>query len=166
MTIVAGAGEVWDDFVQRTVEMNLSGVECLSAIPGTVGAAPVQNIGAYGQEAASTIVSVNAYDTRDNQFVTISNAECDFAYRHSIFRGRWAGRYIITSVTFNLSRYQSQPPFYAAIQRYLDEHDIHDYSPQTLREVVMKIRFDKLPDPKARPNTGSFFDYGDRKSVV
>lgn len=157
VNIVVGAGETWDDFVRRAVEMGLSGVECLSAIPGTVGAAPVQNIGAYGQEVASTIVSVNAYDARDNEFTTIDNIECEFAYRHSIFRGRWAGRYIITSVKFKLSRRELQPPFYAAIQRYLDEHDIGEHSPQTLRDVVMKIRFDKLPDPQKRPNTGSFF---------
>lgn len=157
VVISVGAGEIWDDFVRRTVDMGLSGVECLSAIPGTVGAAPVQNIGAYGQEAASTVVSVNAYDTKENIFTTIENKDCHFSYRYSIFRGSEAERYIITSVTFSLTHDVLQPPFYAGIQRYLDAHNIHDYSPQTLRNVVMKIRFDKLPDPKKLPNTGSFF---------
>ena len=157
VTIAVGAGENWDEFVRQTVQRDLSGVECLSAIPGTVGAAPVQNIGAYGQEVATTIVSVNAYDTRENAFVTLTNAECEFAYRHSIFRGREAGRYIITSVIFRLNHQPTQPPFYAAIQRYIDEHNIDEYTPQVLRNIVTRIRADKLPDPAQHPHPGSFF---------
>lgn len=156
-TIKIGAGEEWDQVVARTVDMNLIGIECLSAIPGTAGAAPVQNIGAYGQEVAETLVSLEAYDTRDSQHVTLSNEQCGFSYRHSIFRGEYAGRYIITSITLRLYKAAPQPPFYKAVQDYLDAHTITLYTAKTLRDAVMAIRKDKLPDPKERPNNGSFF---------
>ena len=157
VTIKVGAGENWDDVVNRTVEMNLTGIECLSAIPGTAGAAPVQNIGAYGQEVAETIISVEAYDKQTDQMVALSNADCQFSYRYSIFRGDEMGRYIITSVTFKLYKATPQPPFYKAVQDYLDANSITIYTPQALRDAVMAIRFEKLPDPKERPNNGSFF---------
>ncbi len=156
-TIKVGAGENWDEVVRRTVEMNLSGIECLSAIPGTAGAAPVQNIGAYGQEVAETIVSLEAYDETTDQIVTLTNQECHFSYRFSIFRGEQMGRYIITSVTFKLFKATPQPPFYKAVQDYLDANSITIYTPQVLRDTVMTIRKEKLPDPTERPNNGSFF---------
>lgn len=155
--IKIGAGENWDDVVRRTVEMGLSGIECLSSIPGTAGAAPVQNIGAYGQEVAETIISLEAYDCINKQQVTLSNETCKFSYRYSIFRGESMGRYIITSVTLRLYKATPQPPFYKAVQDYLDAHSITIYTPQTLRDAVIAIRADKLPDPKERPNNGSFF---------
>jgi UDP-N-acetylmuramate dehydrogenase len=155
--IKIGAGEIWDDVVKRTVDMNLSGIEALSAIPGTAGAAPVQNIGAYGQEISDTIQSVEAYDTATDTFVTLSASDCGFAYRHSIFRGDAAGRYVIVSITIRLYKTAPQPPFYAAIQKYFDEHDITLYTPQVVRDTVMAIRTDKLPDPAVMPNSGSFF---------
>lgn len=157
VTIKVGAGENWDDVVGRTVDMNLSGIEALSAIPGTAGAAPVQNIGAYGQEIADTIQSVEAYDTATDTFVTLSSSDCGFSYRHSIFRGDAAGRYVITSITIRLYKTAPQPPFYAAIQKYFDEHGITLYTPQVVRDTVIAIRADKLPDPKVTPNSGSFF---------
>ncbi len=157
ITIKVGAGEVWDDFVKRTIDMRLSGVEALSLVPGTVGAAPVQNVGAYGQEVAETIVEVHAFDSTNNQFVTITNVDCDFGYRDSIFRGRESGRYGITHVIFRLFKSTPQPPFYAAVQQYLDENNITLYTPQIIRDVVTAIRTEKLPDPKERPNAGSFF---------
>lgn len=157
VTIKVGAGEIWDDVVKRTVDMNLTGIECLSAIPGTAGAAPVQNIGAYGQEVAETIVSLEAYDEQTDQIVTLTNADCQFSYRYSIFRGDQMGRYIITSVTFKLYRAAPQPPFYKGVQDYLDAHSITIYTPQVLRDAVTAIRADKLPDPDERPNNGSFF---------
>ena len=152
-----GAGENWDDVVKRTVDLNLSGIEAMSAIPGTAGAAPVQNVGAYGQEIADTLVSLEAYDITSDKFVTLQAADCGFSYRHSIFRGDAAGRYIITSVTLRLYKTAPQPPFYAAVQKYLDEHAITLYTPQVIRDVVIAIRKDKLPDPDHTPNTGSFF---------
>jgi UDP-N-acetylmuramate dehydrogenase len=155
--IKIGAGENWDEVVKRTVEMNLSGIEAMSAIPGTAGAAPVQNVGAYGQEIADSLVSLEAYDIANDAFVTLSAAECGFAYRHSIFRGEAAGRYVILTITLRLYKASPTPPFYAAVQKYLDEHAITLYTPQVIRDAVIAIRTDKLPDPKKLPNTGSFF---------
>lgn len=156
-TIKIGAGENWDDAVRRTVEMNLSGIEAMSAIPGTAGAAPVQNVGAYGQEIADTLISLEAYDTQESQHVTLQAADCEFSYRHSIFRGRAAGRYIITSITIKLYKSAPQPPFYAAVQAYFDANNITLFTPQIVRDAVIAIRKDKLPDPTITPNTGSFF---------
>ena len=156
-TIKIGAGENWDSVVKRTVDMNLIGIECLSAIPGTAGAAPVQNIGAYGQEVAETLISLEAYDIQDGQHVTLTNEQCGFSYRHSIFRGESAGRYIITSITLRLYKAAPQPPFYRAVQDYLDTNNVTLYTAKALRDAVMAIRKDKLPDPKERPNNGSFF---------
>jgi len=156
-TIHIGAGEMWDDMVKKTVDMQLSGIETLSAIPGTVGAAPVQNIGAYGEEVADTLVSLTAYDSQTDTFVTLQNADCGFSYRHSIFRGDQKGRYAITSVTLRLFKTIPQPPFYDALQAYFDEHDIHTFTLQIVRDAVIAIRANKLPDPKVLPNAGSFF---------
>ena len=156
-TIKIGAGESWDTAVARTVQMNLSGIEAMSAIPGTVGAAPVQNIGAYGQEVSETIVSVEAYDTLNDAFITLQQADCEFNYRHSIFRGSEKGRYIITSVTFEFSKNQPAPPFYDSLQQYIDEHSIQLITHQSIRDAVIEIRKDKLPDPAVKPSAGSFF---------
>lgn len=156
-TIKIGAGENWDDAVKRTVDLNLSGIEAMSAIPGTTGAAPVQNVGAYGQEIAETLVSLEAYDRQSDSFVTLQNNECGFSYRHSIFRGEAAGRYIITSITLLLYKTPPQPPFYKAVQDYFDANNITMYTPAAIRDAVIAIRTDKLPDPALLPNTGSFF---------
>lgn len=156
-TIKLGAGEIWDSVVKRTVDMRLSGIEAMSAIPGTVGGAPVQNVGAYGQEIADTMVDLTAYDSQTNQIVTLKNSECGFSYRHSIFRGEAADRYVITSVTLKLSKNLPQPPFYDALQKYLDEHGTTIFTHQVIRDAVIAIRADKLPDPDKLPNTGSFF---------
>jgi UDP-N-acetylmuramate dehydrogenase len=156
-TIKVGAGEIWDDIVKRTVDMRLSGIEAMSAIPGTIGAAPVQNVGAYGQEIADTLVSLEAYDSTTHAIVTLQNADCGFAYRHSIFRGSEQGRYVITSVTLRLSKSLPAPPFYEGLQKYFDEHNISVFTQQVIRDAVTAIRADKLPDPTVKPNTGSFF---------
>jgi len=156
-TIKIGGGENWDQVVERVVNMNLSGIEAMSAIPGTAGAAPVQNVGAYGQEIADTLQSLEAYDTKTNQFVTIQSADCNFSYRNSIFRSKSMGRYVITSITIKLSKNQPQPPFYEALQRYLDEHNIKIYTAKIIRDAIIEVRKNKLPDPRILPNTGSFF---------
>lgn len=156
-TIKIGAGEEWDSVVERTVKMNLSGIEAMSAIPGTAGAAPVQNVGAYGQEIADTLVSLEAYDTHTNSFVTLANEDCGFAYRHSIFRGDAMGRYVITSITLKLSKNLPTPPFYEALQNYFDTNAISLFTQQTVRDAVTAIRKDKLPDPAVKPSAGSFF---------
>lgn len=155
--IKIGAGENWDEVVKRTVEMNLTGIEALSAIPGTAGAAPVQNIGAYGQEISETLDSLEAYDIENDKMVTLHNADCGFSYRHSIFRGEASGRYVILSITLQLYKAAPQPPFYKAVQDYLEAHSITIYTPQVIRDAVAAIRADKLPDPAKLPNTGSFF---------
>lgn len=156
-TIKVGAGESWDQTVKRTVDMRLSGMEALSMIPGTVGGAPVQNIGAYGQEVSETITSLEAYDSKTDTMVTLTNEQCKFSYRNSIFRSTETGRYIITSVTFKLYKSAPQPPFYDALQTYFDQHGISMFTQQIIRDAVIAIRSEKLPDPGTTPNTGSFF---------
>lgn len=156
-TLKIGAGENWDDIVGRSVEMGLSGIENLSAIPGCVGAGPIQNIGAYGQEIADTLVELEAYDLLSKKFVVLQNSECDFAYRHSIFNTTAKRRYIIVSITLKLSRTPLEPPFYASLQKYLTENAITDYSPSSLRQAVVAIRANRLPSPKLIASCGSFF---------
>lgn len=156
-TIKIGAGENWDSVVERTVAMGLSGIEAMSAIPGTAGATPVQNVGAYGQEISDTLVSLEALDTISNTIVTLTNEECQFTYRSSIFKGLDAGRYVITSITLKLSKNYPQPPFYDSLQKYLDEHHISQFTVRSIRDAVIAIRAEKLPDPTQVANTGSFF---------
>lgn len=154
--IAIGAGEEWDPVVERVVSMGLSGIECLSLIPGTAGATPVQNVGAYGQEIAQTLVSLTAYDTQADKLVTLSTSDCSFGYRSSIFNTSASGRYLIVEITLMLSKTKLMPPFYASLATYLEQHNITDYGPQTIRNAVMAIRRDKLPDPKVIANNGSF----------
>lgn len=155
--IRVGAGEEWDSVVKRTVEANLSGIEALSAIPGTAGAAPVQNIGAYGQEIADVLTSIEAYDIGAGQMVTLLPEECEFSYRSSIFREAKAGHYVIAAITLRLHKTSPQPPFYKALEDYFTAHAITFFTPQVVRDAVMTIRREKLPDPSERPNSGSFF---------
>lgn len=159
-TLKIGAGENWDSIVQRTVDMRLSGIEAMSAIPGTAGAAPVQNVGAYGQEIADTLVSLEAFDTQTNTMVTLQNADCGFSYRHSIFRGDAQGRYVITSITLRLSKSLPAPPFYDSLQAYFDTHLITAFTQKIVRDAIIAIRADKLPDPAVKPSAGSFFKNG------
>lgn len=158
VTIKIAAGEIWDEVVERSVAMGLQGIEAMSAIPGTAGAAPVQNVGAYGQEIADTLVSLEAYDSVTGEVIRFDAADCQFSYRHSIFRGQAAGRYCIINITLKLNRLNPQPPFYAALQRYFDDKSISGpYDVKMIRDAVIEIRREKLPDPKQNPNTGSFF---------
>ncbi len=155
--ISIGAGEIWDSVVERSVNMGLSGIECLSLIPGTAGATPVQNVGAYGQEIAQSLVTLTAYDTQSGQVITIPAADCNFSYRHSIFNTSAKGRYLITEITLLLTKNKPMPPFYPSLASYLEEHGIRDYSATNLRRAVIDIRNSKLPDPGQTPNCGSFF---------
>lgn len=157
VTLRIGAGELWDSVVARSVEMRLSGIECMSGIPGTAGATPIQNVGAYGQEIADSLIELEALDTTTNQFVTLTNEACGFAYRNSNFKNPDTRHHIITSITLRLNRSGLQPPFYASLQSYLDAHDTKIYTPDVLRQAVLAIRADKLPDPSVYPNSGSFF---------
>lgn len=155
--IKASAGEEWDSVVEQSVGQGLSGIEALSNIPGTAGAAPVQNIGAYGQEVADTLVELEAYDTKNEQFVALKNAECGFSYRNSIFKSSEKGRYIITSITLGLTKTPMQPPFYTSLEKYLTKNNVTYYDPKTIRDAVIAIRANRLPNPKIHPNAGSFF---------
>jgi UDP-N-acetylmuramate dehydrogenase len=156
-TIKIGAGEEWDSVVQRTVDMGLSGIENMSRIPGTAGAAPVQNIGAYGQELADTMQSLEAFDSQTNTFITMQNSDCGFSYRNSIFRSKQFGRYAIVSITIKLSKNMPQPPFYDSLQRYLDANDIKLFTVDVIRNAITEIRKSKIPNPADMPNSGSFF---------
>ncbi|MGD8373341.1 MAG: UDP-N-acetylmuramate dehydrogenase [Candidatus Woesebacteria bacterium] len=155
--VKVGAGENWDSVVKQTVELGLSGLEMLSLIPGTAGATPVQNVGAYGAETADNLESVEVYDLQNHNFITLSKKECGFSYRNSIFKDVNNRKYIISEVTFKLSKETPKPPFYASLQRYLDQNGINQYSPQIIRDAVIAIRQDKLPDPAKIANSGSFF---------
>jgi UDP-N-acetylmuramate dehydrogenase len=152
-----GAGENWDTVVARAVAKGLTGIEALSLIPGTVGGTPVQNVGAYGQEIAETLVSVEAYDRQTKQFTNIRNMDCGFGYRTSRFKTTDRGRFFITGITLHLLRRNPAPPFYAALQTYFDERGMHEFTPQTVRDAVIAIRQAKLPDPARVANNGSFF---------
>lgn len=155
--VTVGAGENWDATVARTVEAGLSGIESLSLIPGTTGATPVQNVGAYGQEIAQTLVSLEAFDRDTRELVTISAEDCEFGYRTSRFKTNDRGRFFITSITLRLTRSNPQPPFYPALQKYLTENNIDTINPATIREAVIAIRNSKLPNPAHVANNGSFF---------
>lgn len=155
--ITVGAGEDWDKVVERTVEAGLHGIEALSLIPGTAGATPVQNVGAYGQEIAQTLVSVEAYDTQLDRFVVISSDDCSFGYRDSRFKSKDRGRFMIVSLTLELQRVNPRPPFYPAVATYFREKRIRVVTPRTLRQAVIAIRQSKLPDPKKIANNGSYF---------
>ena len=155
--LTVGAGENWDSVVARTVEEGLTGIEALSLIPGTAGATPVQNVGAYGQDISQTLVSVEAYDMQTKQTINIQAADCAFSYRMSRFKSTDRGRFIITHLTFHLRHGNPMAPYYASVQAYLDEHSIQEVTPAIMREAVIAIRTSKLPDPAIVANNGSFF---------
>ncbi len=151
--VTAAGGEGWDALVAWTVERNLSGIEALSWIPGTVGAAPIQNIGAYGSEVADTLLSVRAFDRTTEEFVTLSNEACLFSYRDSIFK-RNPERYVITHITLTLNHGQATVPQYKAVQEYFDGKNP---TLAEIRKAIIEIRNRKLPDYRSLPNCGSFF---------
>jgi len=155
--IKSGAGEIWDTFVKRVVDMGLSGIEALSAIPGTVGATPVQNVGAYGQEVKDTILTTEVFDVENEVTKVLSNADCKFAYRDSIFKNEAKGKYIITAVTFRLLKQMPTTPNYPGAKKYFDEKGISKPTLVQIREAITEIRRTKLPNPKEIPNVGSFF---------
>lgn len=155
--VTVGAGEDWDSVVERTVNDGLSGIEALSLIPGTAGATPVQNVGAYGQEIADVFVSAEFFDQTTKKLNIMSKYECDFSYRNSVFKKSPSGTYLITAITLHLRRGNLEPPFYQALERYFNQYSITEYSPKNVREAVIKIRSSKLPDPKKVANNGSFF---------
>ena len=155
--VIIGGGESWDESVARCTEAGLTGIECLSLIPGTAGATPVQNVGAYGQEISNSLVSVEAYDTQKRSFLNIPVSDCAFGYRTSRFKTTDRGRFFITGITLHLTKGNPEPPFYNSLQKFLDEHNITNPTPQRIRDAVIAIRTAKLPNPNKVANNGSFF---------
>src|SRR5665213_615428 len=156
-TILLKGGEEWDTAVEWTVNQNLHGLEFLSLIPGSVGAAPVQNIGAYGAELSNVLKRVGVYDTVQGSFESLPASDCSFSYRNSRFKSQEPGRFLILDIVIVLAKTVPQPPFYDALEKYFKEHSISEFTPESVRQAVIAIRSSKLPDPKHVANNGSFF---------
>jgi len=155
--VTAGAGVVWNDLVQYCVERGFAGIENLSLIPGTVGASPVQNIGAYGVELKDVFHSCRAYHINRAEIITFSPADCKFDYRDSIFKRELKNQVVISSVTFKLSLVPQINISYGAIRQELEARGITQPDIKDVSRVVSSIRVDKLPDPSTIGNAGSFF---------
>ncbi len=157
--VTAGSGENWHELVLKCVENKLGGIENLSLIPGTVGASPVQNIGAYGVELKDTFVSLEAFDFETGQIVHFNNEECEFGYRDSIFKNKAKGRYFISSVNFRLKKpgFHKLNMSYGAINQVLQEMEISMPTIRDISNTIVSIRSSKLPNPKVIGNAGSFF---------
>ncbi|MBW0146517.1 UDP-N-acetylmuramate dehydrogenase [Marinobacter arenosus] len=155
-TLVLGAGENWHEAVIYAARAGYRGIENLALIPGTAGAAPVQNIGAYGVELCDTLESVTALDRRNGEVVSLRNEECGFAYRDSLFK-QSPGRYAIIEVRLRLSRDTPLQLGYRDLEEYLGDRDRAALSVIDVAEAIMAIRRRKLPDPNLIPNAGSFF---------
>lgn len=153
--VQVAAGEKWDDFVKWSVDRNLGGVENLSLIPGLAGAAPVQNIGAYGVEAGNLITVVKGFDLISRKAYEINGQDCEFGYRTSVFKTRLRNRFLITGMVFRL---RLEPEFklgYGPVEKLFREKEKQDL--RSLRETIIEIRESKLPDPEKTGNAGSFF---------
>lgn len=137
--IKIGAGEITDEMVEKTLKMNLSGMESLSAVPGTIGATPIQNVGAYGVEVSNLIISVEVFDILNGELKSLSNTECRFGYRDSIFKNEAKGKYIVTNVVFRFNRVKDNKELF------------------NKRIEIINTRWSKLPKPEEIPNVGSFF---------
>ena len=157
--VQADAGVVWDDFVDWTISHELYGLENLSLIPGEVGASAVQNIGAYGIEACQYIAQVNTLEIATGKTQAFDVKECDYGYRHSIFKSTLSGQYIITSVVYRLSREFTPHLEYGALRSLLTQHKIseQEVTARQLRDLIIDVRNEKLPHPKETGSAGSFF---------
>ena len=156
-TIVkVGGGIVWHDFVMWSIKKQLGGIENLSLIPGSVGAAPMQNIGAYGVELESVFTELQAYHIESGKVKTFSHSDCQFGYRYSIFKGELKEQYIICNVTFKLSKQHQLNTSYGAIEEELKNLGVKK-SIENVSQAVINIRQRKLPNPKDIGNSGSFF---------
>lgn len=155
--VKSAAGEVWHDFVLFCIENNLGGVENLSLIPGSVGAAPMQNIGAYGVEIKDVFHELEAYEIETGKIRIFNLTECKFGYRESVFKQDQKGKYIITSVTFRLTKNPKLNTSYGAINDELQKQGITNPTIRDVSNAVIAIRQSKLPDPKEIGNSGSFF---------
>jgi UDP-N-acetylmuramate dehydrogenase len=160
VNIIVDAGVDWDKLVEWSVNNNLIGLEALSLIPGTVGACPIQNIGAYGQEVSNVIANVKAIDLEEKKIYDFPNLECDFTYRNSIFKKN-PERFIILKVSFNLKKVGKENlkiPDYKDVNDYFLKKKIKNPNLKDIRRAIIEIRESKLPDPEMFPNCGSFFE--------
>jgi len=160
--VTAAAGEPWDALVRVTVERGWAGLECLSGIPGLVGATPIQNVGAYGQEVSDTVSAVRALDTRSGDIVVLGAADCGFAYRDSVFKSGHPGRWVVLAVTYRLRPGGAPMLGYADVGRQLSQHGVSAPTLVDAREAVLVIRRSKsmvldVPDDPNRRSCGSFF---------
>lgn len=155
--VKAGAGEVWHDLVSWTVEQGWGGMENLSLIPGSVGAGPMQNIGAYGVELKDVFHELEALRMDNMEFQSFNGADCRFGYRESVFKHELKNQYFITSVTFRLSKHPILNTSYGAISQELGKLGIAQPGVKDVSEAVTRIRRSKLPDPAVLGNAGSFF---------
>lgn len=155
--VIAGAGEKWTDLVDWCIDHGYSGMECMAGIPGEVGAAPVQNVGAFGAEAKDVVFSVECFDTQTGETVKFTNEECGFAYRSSRFKDEWKNRYFVIRVSFKLKKsYYAENFSYVAIRKFADSLD-HVPTTREVRDEVVRLRSQRLPDPTAIGSAGSFF---------
>ncbi|MEJ5993274.1 UDP-N-acetylmuramate dehydrogenase [Pedobacter sp. Du54] len=155
--VTAGAGVVWNHLVMFCVKNGFAGLENLTLIPGTVGASPIQNIGAYGVELKDVFKSCEAFEIATGEIKTFTYADCNFGYRESVFKNELKGKYVITSVTFNLNKKAVIRTQYGAIANELEKRNIEHPSIADVSDVVAAIRVSKLPDPSTIGNAGSFF---------
>lgn len=153
----AGAGEIWHEFVLWTLQQGLGGLENLSLIPGTVGAAPIQNIGAYGAELQDHFHHLTAFDFLSGDTVTITKTDCRFAYRDSIFKREYQDRMVILDVTFALPKAWQARVNYGDVAQILAAKNISQPTPKDISDAIISIRQSKLPDPAVIGNAGSFF---------
>lgn len=151
------AGEHWDTLVQWTIEQGLAGIENLSLIPGSVGAAPVQNIGAYGVELADVFDSLRAFSLQTGEWRTFSKDQCGFGYRDSVFKSACSGRWLIASIRLRLHAAKSPSLGYADLADRFSALPVSQQTPGGLRQIICQLRQAKLPDPALLPNAGSFF---------
>lgn len=151
----AGAGENWDDFVDHCVKNNWGGIENLSLIPGTVGASPVQNIGAYGVEVMDVIDTVEGYYIKERKPFRLKAKECQFSYRNSLFKAELKDRVIITRVSYRLHKKPLFNTRYPDLEKELNNYD--ETTVANIRKAIITIRTNKLPDPSEQGNAGSFF---------
>jgi UDP-N-acetylmuramate dehydrogenase len=153
----AGAGVGWHEFVLYCINNKLAGLENLSLIPGSVGASPMQNIGAYGVEIKDVFYELEAYNIEEQKLVSFSKRDCAFGYRESIFKNKYKGQFVITSVTFRLNKIPVYNTSYGAIEAELEKMGVQSLSIKAISDAVIHIRQSKLPDPKIIGNAGSFF---------
>jgi UDP-N-acetylmuramate dehydrogenase len=155
--VKAGAGVNWHQFVLHCIHRNLAGVENLSLIPGSVGASPMQNIGAYGAEVRDVFHSLEAYNLEEKRTYTFSSNDCEFGYRESVFKRKYKDQFVILDVTFALNKSPYYNVSYGAVEEELKKMNVHQLSIRTISDAVINIRTSKLPDPDVIGNAGSFF---------